>query len=185
MYDLWLAHEKPQRGVKGDALMNLASFGKRLKMLRIDREMSQTKLRDEMEKCCEVSIGETYISELERTTKMPSLEVAAAMAKVLDVSLDYLGLLVDEAVSYRPQTVASYITPEADELATLVDKLALEQRQALVSTARSMVAPTQRQRERTEIRAALDSIEERHGRSVRLEVEQIMRNKGIFIDPTA
>lgn len=83
--------------------MALETFGKRLRVSRIDKELSQIQLRDKMEKLHEVSIGETYISELERTDRMPSLEVAAAMARVLDVSLDYLGLLIDDGVSYRRQ----------------------------------------------------------------------------------
>jgi transcriptional regulator with XRE-family HTH domain len=73
----------------------LSTFGKRLKLARIDRGLTQTELRAQMERHG-ISIGETYISELERTDKAPSLPVAAAMAKVLGVSLDYLGLITDE-----------------------------------------------------------------------------------------
>lgn len=84
----------------------LATFGKRLKFARVERDLTQEQLRDEMHKQCGVTIGATYISELERSSKSPSLPIAAAMAKVLGVSLDYLGLLTDEdlPVVGQPET---------------------------------------------------------------------------------
>lgn len=82
----------------------LGTFGKRLKVVRTERGLSQTELRDEMERQCNVRIGQTYISELERAGKAPTLEVASAMATVLGVSLDYFGLLINEPIPYnRPQ----------------------------------------------------------------------------------
>jgi hypothetical protein len=50
---------------KKGSLMALDTFGKRLKVLRVDRGLSQIDLRDRMEKLCEVSIGETYVAELD------------------------------------------------------------------------------------------------------------------------
>jgi transcriptional regulator with XRE-family HTH domain len=76
--------------------LNFDTFGKRCKALRISNNLSQTDLRCEMQTQCAVSVGETYISQLEGSDRMPSLEVAAAMATVFGVSLDYLGLLIDE-----------------------------------------------------------------------------------------
>lgn len=78
----------------------LGTFGKRLRVLRHERGLSQIELRDEMERQHGVSIGQTYISELERSDKAPTLNVAAAMAKVLGVSLDYLGLITNEPDPY-------------------------------------------------------------------------------------
>lgn len=167
--------------------MPLETFGKRLRVLRVDRDLSQIALRDRMEKNYNVPIGETYISELERTEKMPSLEVAAAMARALDVSIDYLALLIDDAVSYRRQpTPDNYYSEEADDIAKLVDDMHPEQRAILLSLAKSMVdAPTQRVRERAEMRDILDSVERSHGRIVRREIEKLMRGKGMPIDPTS
>lgn len=163
--------------------MALDTFGKRLKLLRVDRSLSQIELRDQMEKMCGVPIGETYVSELERTSKMPSLEVAAAMAKVLDVSLDYLGLLTNEATSYRPAPTVNYLSTEADEMAQLVDSMHPSQREVMLSVAKNMiVAPKPRQLERAEIRDLLDSIERRQGRNVRLQIEKIMRDSGLPVD---
>lgn len=76
-------------------LLNFDTFGKRCKALRISNNLSQTDLRFEMQTQCNVSVGETYISQLESSDRMPSLEIAAAMATVFGVSLDYLGLLID------------------------------------------------------------------------------------------
>lgn len=167
--------------------MPLETFGKRLRVLRIDRDLSQGNLRDHMEKRHNVAIGETYISELERTAKMPSLEVAAAMARVLDVSIDYLALLIDDALPFRRQPAPEpYFSGEADEVAKLVDAMSAQQRELLLNLARNMASPPSlRARERADIRDALDSIERRFGRDVRREVEQIMRNKGLPVDPTA
>lgn len=164
------------------------TFGKRLRVLRAERDLSQIALRDRMEKLYEVSIGETYISELERSDKMPGLEVAAAMAKALDVSLDYLGLIINEPLSWRREVAAPepYYSEQADEIAGLVDDLTPAQRDLLLNVAKSMgAAPSQRQRERAEIRDILDSIERRFGRQVRREVEQVLRNKGLLLDNDA
>lgn len=166
--------------------MLLETFGKRLRVLRAEREMSQIALRDKMEKFG-VSIGETYVSELERTDKMPSLEVAAAMARALEISVDYLALLIDEALPYRRQPVPdNYYSEQADEIAKIVDGLQPPQRDVLLNVARSMVsAPSDRQRERAMIRDILDSIERRLGRTVRREIEQVLRSKGMPIDPAS
>lgn len=183
-YDVEMPREKyHQETNKVGGGMALETFGKRLRVLRIDRDLSQIQLRDRMEKVG-VPIGETYISELERTEKMPSLEVAAAMARVLDVSVDYLALLIDEAASYRRQPQPdNYYSEEADELAKLTDAMHPEQRSVLLNLARSMVsAPTSRQMERAEIRDILDSIERTHGRTVRREIEKLFRNRGMPID---
>jgi transcriptional regulator with XRE-family HTH domain len=165
--------------------MELSTFGKRLRVLRIDRDLSQIELRDAMEKLG-VSIGETYISELERTTKMPMLEVAAAMARVLNVSLDYLGLLVDDARSYKAEPVETYISPEAEELAQIADAMHVSQREILLTVAKNMAsAPTPRQEERARATDVLDSVEREHGRAMREQIKELMRRNGFSVDPHA
>lgn len=163
--------------------MELNTFGKRLRVLRIDRDLSQTELRDEMKKY-EVAIGETYISELERSAKMPMLDVAVAMAKVLNVSLDYLGLLVDEARSYKAEPVQTYITPEAEEIASLVDTMHVSLREVLLTVTKNMIAaPAPRQDERMRARDVLDSVEREHGRGMRDEIKELMIRSGFSLDP--
>lgn len=166
------------RTKRAGLLMPLDTFGKRLRVLRIDRDLSQINLRDRMEKLGE-PIGETYISELERTEKMPSLAVAAAMAKVLDVSVDYLALLIDDALSYRRvPTPDNYYSEQADEVARMVDAMNPTQRDLLLNLARSIVnAPSQRQVERDEMGDILDSIERKFGRDVRKEIEKMLRDR--------
>lgn len=162
--------------------MLLNTFGRRLKVLRMDRELSQVELRDALKKYG-VDIGETYISELERTAKMPSLEVAAAMARALDVSLDYLGLISDEAHSYRQEAEPSYISPEADTVAQLIDGMNQESRELVLNLARSLAATaTDRLLREDEAINILDSIERQHGRRVRDDIERLWRNKGMFVD---
>lgn len=186
LYDGVMTMQENHQAIKDirERLMALDTFGKRLKVLRVDRDLSQVELRNNMEAVCKVSIGETYISELERTDRMPSLEVAAAMAKVLDVSIDYLGFLIDDALSYkRVLPPDHYFSEEADRVARMVDGMPKEQRYVVLNIVRSIdTGPSTRQIEQIKIRQMLDSIEERQGRAVRLEVEQIMRDKGLIID---
>jgi transcriptional regulator with XRE-family HTH domain len=177
---------KNSRVSKGMDLMALDTFGKRLRVLRIDREMSQIELRDKMEKCYGVSIGETYISELERTARTPTLEIAAAMARVLDVSLDYMGLLIDDATaSYRRETgMPVYFSEEADQVAQMVDAMRPEQRALVVALVRDLSALSNvRQRQEDAIINALDSVQEKAGKSMRDEIARILRNKGFPVDP--
>lgn len=79
-----------------DQPIMLGTFGKRLRMVRGERGITQDELRAEMERRCNVRIGQTYISVLEGSDRTPTLEVASAMAEVLGVSLDYFGLLIDQ-----------------------------------------------------------------------------------------
>jgi transcriptional regulator with XRE-family HTH domain len=185
VYDRGMIRHHPRNlSNKKGGLMALDTFGKRLKVLRVDRGLSQIDLRDQMEKLCGVSIGETYVSELERTTKMPGLQVAAAMAKVLDVSLDYLGLLIDDAsVSYQRFVPASYLSEEADEVAQLVDAMRPEQRALVANLARNLSLPVnERERRRAEAQDILDSVERDLGLEARKRVERIMRNKGLLLN---
>lgn len=186
IYDLDMKNTKhgsaKPRGRKKQmgGLMALDTFGKRLRLLRQDRGLSQIDLRDALKKY-DVDIGETYISELERTDKTPTLAVAAGMAQVLGVSLDYFGLLVDDARHYKQEPLISYISPEADEVAALVDEMNSEQRAAVLSMARGLAAPVMDQRRmRAAMEAMLDNIQRKFGTKVREEYESIFRERGIF-----
>lgn len=163
--------------------MALDTFGKRIRALRMDRGLSQVELRDRMHKEAEVEIGETYISELERSDRMPSLEVAAAMAKVLDVSLDYLGLLVDDGESYKRTPAPVYFSEEADRIAELFDAMRPEQRRALYTLARDLSGnPVERAKQDAEKEDLLDSVERELGVDARADVERVlMRYKRLLI----
>jgi transcriptional regulator with XRE-family HTH domain len=100
----------------------LGTFGKRLKVARAERGMSQIELSNAMKHQCGVRVGGSYISELEgSSTKTPTLRVAAAMAEVLDVSLDYFGLLIHEPLSYK-----RYPVTDPDALTDAVTNFLLE-----------------------------------------------------------
>lgn len=164
--------------------MALDTFGKRIRALRMDRGLSQVELRDRMEKEAKVEIGETYISELERSDRMPSLEVAAAMAKVLDVSLDYLGLLIEDGESYKRTPAPIYFSEEADKVAGMIDSMRPEQRRALYTLARDLSgSPVERAKQDAEKEDILDSIEREHGTAARTDVEQVLlRHKRLLIE---
>lgn len=164
--------------------MALDTFGKRLKMLRVDRGMSQIELRDKMEKLYGVSIGETYVSELERSSKMPSLEVAAAMARALEVSVDYLGLIIEDALPYKREDVTPlYFSPEADEVARLVDAMPQMHRAMIVSMLRGFASPlNEQQRMRANIKVMLESVEKNQGTGARVEMERRLREIGLYWD---
>lgn len=164
--------------------MQLDTFGKRLRVLRMDRGLSQIELRTEMEEKHGVDIGETYVSELERTNKMPSLEVAAAMAKTLKISLDYLALLTDDSVSsYLRETAVQYLSEEADEVASMVDTMPPDQRGIAVTFVRNLLAlPSDRQRRQAEMKDMLESVERQLGKDARDAVERIVRDKGLYVD---
>lgn len=170
--------------VEVSSRMKLDTFGKRIRALRQDRGLSQIELRDRMKSEAEVEIGDTYISELERSARMPSLEIAAAMAKVLDVTLDYLGLLIEDGeLSYKRTPPPVYFSEEADEVASLVDAMRPEQRLVIMSVARNLSALTmERAKRRAESNDILDSIEREHGPTVRKDVERILRDKGLLVN---
>lgn len=120
--------------------MRRDSFGRRLKILRTDMGLRQEDLRAEMKRVAGVDIGATYISELERTDKMPSLQVAAAIARVLGTTTDYLALLSDDPEpSHDPPE--RYITPEADAAARIIDALPAEARRDVLAVVQRITQP--------------------------------------------
>ncbi len=59
-------------------------IGKRIKEARLNREMTQQQLADEVDKTI------VYISEIERGIKLPSLTLFVQLAQALEVSADSL-----------------------------------------------------------------------------------------------
>jgi transcriptional regulator with XRE-family HTH domain len=79
-----------------------ATFGGRLRLLREDAELTQDQLIERMA-AHGVTIGRSYISELERTAKMPNGEVVIGLARVLRTTADYLlGLTENPDPPRRP-----------------------------------------------------------------------------------
>lgn len=71
------------------------TVGKRIRVLREDLGMNQKMLCSELEKQ-DVYIGQSYISRIENTEKIPSGEVLVGLAQVLHTTTDYLLLLTDD-----------------------------------------------------------------------------------------
>lgn len=69
--------------------ITLRTYGARQKYLREERGLLQKELAA-MLKTHGAEVGQTYMSELERTDKTPSGEVVAAVASVLETSADFL-----------------------------------------------------------------------------------------------
>lgn len=74
----------------------LNTVGKRIRWLRQGLEMNQGDLSYAL-KGVGVEIGSSYVSELERSNRIPSGEVLAGLAKVLGCTTDYLLMLTDES----------------------------------------------------------------------------------------
>ena len=75
-----------------------ATFGGRLKMAREDARLTQEELAALLQEHYGVSVGRSYLSELERNweaNKMPMSDVTAALAKALGVNGNWLLLLSD------------------------------------------------------------------------------------------
>lgn len=170
--------------------MKFETFGERLFWARRHlAQLTQIDLRNRMAENSGVEIGANYISQLETggAENRPSFEVVSAMAAELKVSLDWFAGFTG---NYEPgrldDTPPNYFSQEADEVARAVDGMRPEQRALVLNLVKSMVvAPSERQRERSEIVDMLNSIERQRGRNVRREIEQILRSKGIPIDPTS
>ncbi len=154
--------------------MRYDTFGRRLRLLRDDLRMSQLELRDKLGEMG-VEIGQSYISQLENSDKMPMLEVAAAMANVLGTTVDYLALRTDDPEPPSGQPV--YITPEADELARLVDTLPADAREELLRIARRLARPVAGRAERErEIMWWLTRVEAAAGLAARQALERAIMN---------
>lgn len=78
-------------------------IGERLSELRKDKGMSQQELADRL------SITKFTISSYEREKTMPSDEIKLEIAKIFDVSLDYLLGLIDEPAPYKRNTKCIYL----------------------------------------------------------------------------
>lgn len=73
--------------------MERAALGKRIRESRVSKGYTQQYLADQ------AGIGVVYISEIERGTKMPSLNVFIKLIEAMDVSADCI--LRDELTSGR------------------------------------------------------------------------------------
>lgn len=59
-------------------------LGNRIREARLQKKYTQQKLADK------AGIGQMYLGEIERGTKMPSLKIFIKVVEALDISADYL-----------------------------------------------------------------------------------------------
>lgn len=85
----------------------MVNFGKRLKKLRLQNNLSQAQLADRL------GLTKSVISAYENSVRMPSYEVLISISRIFNVTTDYLlgvenkitldlsGLTVDEIASIK------------------------------------------------------------------------------------
>jgi transcriptional regulator with XRE-family HTH domain len=101
--------------------MKQITFGRRLGEVRKDKKMSQDELAKKMD------MQGAVIGRYERDEVKPSIEVAAKIAQVLCVSLDYLvgnsDLLLDADVIKKIQDIQKLPEKDRDHLFYIVDNI--------------------------------------------------------------
>lgn len=108
------------------------SMGKRVRILREGRGLKQVELAHELSNYG-IKIGSPQISKIEADTAMPSVEVLVGLARALETSADYLLMLTDDPASSAQQDTITYISPEADEIAHIVDSLSADARRDVLA----------------------------------------------------
>lgn len=126
---------------------SLDTFGKRMRQLRVDLDMRQEDLLLAMVQRCGVRVGQSYISELERSDedRRPSGDVAVAVATVLGTTTDYLFRLTDDPDPLQDNEKAG-VTEEAELAADMIDTVTdKNRRQNLLDIVRLLVQQTHEQ----------------------------------------
>ena len=113
----------------------LDSFGKRLRFLRYEHGLTQKELRYELKKLG-ISVGQSYISEMENSSKIPSGTIIIGLAKILGTTTDYLLLLTD--IPFMPTNNLGYTSEETNEIICISNGLPLFKRRELLEIARIM-----------------------------------------------
>ncbi len=89
-----------------DGMTSAAFFdtmGKRIRILRDDRQLSQTDMAVLMG-AYGAAVNPSYLSQIEADAKLPRLPVLRAIARVLETTTDYLLLLSDDPLPLVAQT---------------------------------------------------------------------------------
>lgn len=118
----------------------LDTVGKRIRILRQDLGLNQAELVHELEKRS-IEVGRSYISELERTDKVPSGTVLAGLARVLGTTTDYLLLLTDDPNPPHEQEEQQIEDALARELLAVYTTLAADKKAMLLYLAKALAEP--------------------------------------------
>lgn len=87
--------------------MNKIEIGSRLKEARIKSNLTQEQLAEKVDK------GTTYISDIERGAKLPSLSLFIKIVDVLDASADYI---LKGEIEFGKQYIYNDITKKLESL---------------------------------------------------------------------
>ena len=115
----------------------LDTVGKRIRILRQDLGLNQGELVNALEKQG-IEVGRSYISELERTDKVPSGTVLAGLAKVLGTTTDYLLMLTDDPILPNEQEDQKIEDVLASELLAVYTTLAADKKAVLLYLAKAL-----------------------------------------------
>lgn len=116
------------------------TVGKRIRLLRQDLSLNQAALVSELKKQG-IEIGSSYISELERSDKVPSGTVLAGLARVLGTTTDYLLLLTDDPNPPHEQEEQQIEDALARELLAVYMILAADKKAMLLYLAKALAEP--------------------------------------------
>lgn len=102
-------------------------IGKRIRQIRLQRDLTQEELGER------ANLHYSYIGQVERGDKIPSLKTLSKIAKALNVSLDYV---LEDVKTYeaRPDTEAAI-----NELVTMIKTRPAHQIKMLVSVCRTII----------------------------------------------
>lgn len=114
------------------------TMGKRIRILRDDRKMNQTEMANRMGQFGQ-KVDPSYLSQIERGDKAPSLSVFKAIVQVLESTADYLLLLTDD-----PDTPGESVNETWSEvtrdIADIIDALPEAKRLEIMDVVRAMTA---------------------------------------------
>lgn len=148
-------------------LSDLDTFGKRLKLARLDLGLTQDDLVKAMQEQAGVATVHSYISQLENGDQLPGGELIRALALALGISADYLLLISDNPWGDRRNP-----TP----LDLLWEQLDDQRREELLAIGEAMLATdsaVQRQR-LLDVERTLLLIEQRGGPDTRRLAESLL-----------
>lgn len=188
---LWLMAKEKKETPNREALEELRkrlkrSLRARVKSVREDMHYDPKDVLNELERHG-VARTQGSLSQIENGLRLPSVEALFVLARFLGTSTDYLLGLSDNGLS-AADIEEELATARGGTLDAILLKLPREQRSQILAFAEFMLARytaaednlTQRQRDDIRAEQAIASIEKEFGVPVRIELEKIIRAKGVL-----
>jgi transcriptional regulator with XRE-family HTH domain len=126
----------------------LDTFGKRVYYLRKDAGYStQLAFLAALENVTGVQFSQPRWSGIESGDDIPNARVVAAIATLLNTTTDFLLMRTDDPFVPGEESRPAYITPEAEQVAAMVDEIRSELRRAeALSIVRAMLEADEKER---------------------------------------